>query len=153
MPKINEKMLQKSAEHVVYEINMFKASSEYLARLGERDVVMHNALFESFAIHTRTLFDFFYTEERKKYKDDVLALDFLENRKVYKSTRTPKKELSYIVKRANKQIAHITYHRNKYNKKSKKWPTYKTVIKFEKTINAFLNNLPPDRREWFREVL
>lgn len=145
---IKEEALKKTVEHIKYEIVMFQDSAKLLRQT--KDQFLINVLLESFAIHARNIFNFFYSSEKKVKKDDVIVQDYINNKKAFNTSKTPKQKLKFILKKADKQVAHLTYSRNKYNKKTKPWNFGNIELDFEKTINAFINSLPKERMDWFK---
>jgi hypothetical protein len=78
-----------------------------------------SAYVESFAIHTRLLYSFFY--ERTRYADDVIATDFVPDW----DARRPKASqelVTWAKERANKQVAHMTKARLSYPPPEYDWP-------------------------------
>lgn len=141
--------IKKAAGDVKYEIDMFRFTADCLSKPNLHQAIV-NVLVESFAIHTRNLFFFFYTENKLRKKDDVIADDYSINKKEFRTHRTKKALLNYIVKRVAKQVAHITYHRAVYNKRTKPWKTQDIRNKMNKTIDAFINSLSDKQKIWFR---
>ena len=128
---------------------MFRFTTDVLSKPNLPQPIA-NALIESFAIHARNLFFFFYTGVKSRKKDDVLAEDYAINKKEFRTHRTKKTLLSNITKRVAKQIAHLTYHRAVYNKKTKPWKMQDIRKKLDKTIDAFINSLTEEQKIWFR---
>jgi hypothetical protein len=143
------KISKKSVEHVQYEIDMLRNCHNFLSRLSPQQQLLINVFLESFAIHARNLFYFFYTGINKRTKDDIIAEDFITNKKLFRSTRTSKRELKIILKKTAKQIAHISYYRCLYNKRTKPWKFGDLYQKLEITIEAFKKSLPTERQSWF----
>jgi hypothetical protein len=141
--------IKKATGDIKYEIDMLHFTADYLSnpRLPQ---VIKNVLIESFAIHARNLYIFFYTDSISRKKDDVVAQDFAINKRKFKIYRTKKILLKFILKRVAKQIAHLTYHRAVYNKKTKPWKHLDIRIKMDKTIDAFINSLPDGQKNWFK---
>ena len=147
---ISNRKLKKSAEHVYYEISMLYFVTQNLAK--NPVIYSHqyflNLMIESMGIHIRNLLNFFYAPISKRYRDDILAEDFVSNLKHYKKNRTKLKKLGYIKKRVSKQLVHLTYHRNKYNKKTKSWNFNSIYLDIYPTIVAFYESLPKHRKKW-----
>jgi len=127
---------------------MFNGTSIKLQN-GVQDQFEKNVLIESFAIHSRNLFDFFYTKGRK---DDIAASDYIINKQIFKQTRTKKRILDNLTRKTNKQVAHLTYSRNNYNNINKGWYVMQITNNMNSTILAFLNCLEIKEKEWFKEV-
>jgi len=162
--------IKKASKDVKYEIEMLRWTADLLLKPNFFKKVsttiveffpiqsknphflgtVHDALLESFAVHTRNLFYFFYTKTNKRKKDDVLAEDYLINKKEFITQRTNKTDLKHLTKRVDKMIVHITYHRAVYNKKTKLWMVADIRKKMDKTIDAFINTLPNEQKIWFK---
>jgi len=145
MRRITNYTLKKASEHVFYEIWMLYNTTRILKTTT--DQLSKNILLESFAIHARNCFDFFYPKEH--FNDsDILITDYITNKRNYSRQKTKKEILKYLVRKADKQIAHLTYTRNKYNQKTKGWYFKDISDKFKPTVTAFFDNLPENRKKW-----
>ena len=140
--KISNYSLKKASEHVLYEVWMFFQTLELL--LHNPNQLEINILLDAFAIHTRNLFDFLYPKRNYK-KDDIIIYDYIINRKNYERNKTLKVDLKFIVRKADKQVAHLTYSRNKYNTKTKPWAFLEIGRKMHLTLSAFCKSL--DKRQ------
>lgn len=109
---------------------------------------------ESWCIHLRNLLDFFYTPSSKRSgrNDDMLAEDYVSDLKQFKRGRTGTMKFTGIKKRVGKQIAHMTYHRNIYNKRTKLWHYPRIFAKLQPTIIAFYESLPKHRKKWLHFI-
>lgn len=141
--------IKRASRDVKYEIDMFHWTADLIFKLNFSQPIK-NALIESFAIHVRNLFIFFYKGTKSRSNDDILAEDYSINKKKFRTQRTKKNDLNYLTKRVAKQVAHLTYHRVVYNKKTKPWKVTDILTKIDKTINAFINSLPEEQKIWFR---
>lgn len=143
--------LKKAAYEVKYEIDMFNDISDILRNPinnGILNETIHDALVESFGIHAYNLFCFFYQSVSERKNDDIIAEDFDINKGQFIRNRTPKKDLIFIKKKRDKQIAHLTYNRVYRNRRTKDWP-WSIINKTRKTIAAFYDSLPDDKRNLF----
>lgn len=148
---ISTSKLKRSAEHVFYEIWMFLEVTHNLARLPQTPQYqfIRNAYLECFATHLRNLLEFFYIPQNKRHQaDDILAEDYLKDSRTFKRNRTPFSQLKYATRRVDKQIAHLTYHRNRYNKRTKPWQFGRIHGQMLPTIQAFYSTLPSRRKNW-----
>ncbi len=149
MPKKNRRIttytLKKATEHLFYEVWMFFETLVLLTR--PRDQKEVNILLDAFAIHTRNLFYFLYPKKQHK-QDDMLATDFIKNPKLFNSHKTKKEKLIFIVRKTDKQVAHLTYVRNRYNPNTKSWPFVDIGRKMHKTLSAFYDSLPKSYVNW-----
>lgn len=108
-----------SEEHVLYEIGMLR---ETAARLQQppSDVVVRNALIETFGIHLRLVVDFLYEPAREP--DDVCAEDYVADvNKWKKARRALARPLKIATRRTDKQIAHLTFKRYRGSAPQKRW--------------------------------
>lgn len=143
---IRESKKKKAVEHVVYEFMMFRRTSEFLLT-NIQDQLLKNIVIESFAIHTRNLFEFFY--KPKSRDDDIIASDFLLKKHEFRHRKSKKKTLAVVWKKANKQVSHLTYARNNYDKRTKGWNVASIKPKMEMTIRVFLESLDGEDKNWF----
>lgn len=146
---ITDSQKKKAVHHVVYEIVMFKFTAGLLIS-GVSDQALKNVLIESFGVHSRNLFDFFYKERKG---DDIIANDFIGDKKEFRKNKSKKRSLSGLQRKDNKQISHLTYSRNNYNSRTKPWNVILIRTQTEKTIEAFFNSLDDERKAWFNEEL
>jgi hypothetical protein len=114
---------------------------------SEDDERRTSALLESLLLHTRVLLDFF--DKTDRCKDDVLASDFVPNWADLRPAPGPYFADEDRKERLNKALAHLTLKRLDYDHHDKKWniPAIRREIGI--AIDAFIDNLPPDRRPWF----
>jgi len=145
MRKITNYTLQKASEHIFYEIWMLYNTTIILRTTTNQ--LSKNVLLESFAIHTRNLFYFYYPKKHFN-SSDILVTNYILSKKIYNKQKTKKIVLKYLVRKADKQIAHLTYTRNKYHQKIKGWYFKDISDKFKPTVNAFFNNLSENRKKW-----
>ncbi|MBI2032178.1 MAG: hypothetical protein HYT09_00880 [Candidatus Levybacteria bacterium] len=144
---ITKSQKQKAVGHIIYEFMMFRRTSEFLMS-PISDQLMKNIIIESFAIHSRTLFDFFY--KNRGQPDDIIALDYIHPNKKF----NPAKEgLSNLSQKANKQVSHLTYARNKYNIRTKGWNVIKIKSRMELTIKSFMKMLEGEEKDWFEKKI
>ena len=83
-----------------------------------------NAHVESFAIHLRSLLDFFYLDPKIAHKEDVLAEHYFDNPKDWYKVRPTisEGELISIKSRVGTEIAHLSYKRLLLSVADKLWP-------------------------------
>ena len=143
--KITKYALKKATEHIFYETAMFYKTLAFLTQQPSQIEV--NILLDAFAIHTRNLFNFFYP--KKKIKDDDMSVShFIDKPSNFSRNKTKKKDLFFVVRKANKQVAHLTYARNRYNQKTKIWYFVDVGKKMSKTLIAFYEVLPDSYKNW-----
>jgi len=119
MKKYSKKELREASEHIAYEMKILFAIELELGKSNEEGV-NHNALLESFAVHSRILIHFFWSE--KPRKDDMVATQFVKNVEEWKKIRPKKTELLEEVEfKAKKQVAYLTFKRLDYDFENKGW--------------------------------
>jgi hypothetical protein len=126
-----------ASDHLYYEITMLRfAACQLAARQAERDEPK-NALLESFAIHVRNLRNFFFKKQSSRLKDEILAIDYLDN------WNPPKSEyLGRIEGKINEEISHLSYKRIEISLEAKNWNVDLIVAELEQALTAFLRGVP-----------
>lgn len=145
MSRISSYTLKKASEHIYYEVWMFYETIELLVYVQNQTLA--NIYLDAFAIHCRNLLDFLYPKTRVRV-DDIIVSDYISNPSLYRRSKTSKKDLRFTIRKTDKQVAHLTFARNRYNDKSKKWPIISIGEKFHKTLSAFYDALPENRKQW-----
>ena len=142
-PKIHtDDRLRGAADALYYEFWMFERLALGMASGIAGEGVINNALMESFVIHLRVLLDFFYTD--KTEQDDIIAAHFFIDPEIWKKARPDKTPLLLEAeKRANKEVAHLTYTRLDKTPEQKNWEFLLILSDVNKVKEAFLNILPP----------
>jgi len=149
--KVSSYSLKKSTEHLLYEVWMFYQTLVLLTK--PQDVVSRNILLDAFAIHTRNMFDFFYPKKPNMLKkDDMIVNDFMIDKRQFDHNKTSKRELFFIIRKADKQVAHLTYARNRYSAKNKSWHFVLIGRKFNNTLCAFYDSLAVNQQKWKKIV-
>jgi hypothetical protein len=97
--------LREAAFHLQYEIGMLFETAHKLENCD--DVVLYNALLESYLIHARNLIFFFFEEALRD--DDIVASHFVEDWNTIRGWRPPL--LRKAGEEANKKVTHLTYRR------------------------------------------
>jgi hypothetical protein len=136
--------LQQASNHLFYEIWMFETLAQTMALgIAGRGNVINNSLLEAFAIHVRALIGFFYSENPRK--DDIIADDFFTSLTGWQKIRPPKtKLLDKAKKRADKEIAHLTYTRLDITPEDKHWDFVQIYDDLQVLIKLFLKSIPVD---------
>jgi hypothetical protein len=153
--KNDEQLREMALRHISYEIKMLRELAAGLQGEGVGPRTLRNALLESFLIHYRNLYDFFYPEfpAKRRLPHDISAADYLANSKRWRNSRPEldKKRVIENRERVNCLLAHLTLRRLKYNNRS--WPDRNMAETMEGLIEEFLRELPRERRAWFRSVI
>ena len=135
--------LQKAADHLWYEIWMYQRLVDGMASGVFGKGPLNNAVLESFAIHVRALIHFFFDE--KTNHDDVLAVHFFstadEWRRILPSFTDVLKNAK---KRADKEIAHLTYNRQAVTQEKKPWNFIPIYTELNEVVKKFINAVPKE---------
>lgn len=112
--------LRDASEHLFYELWMLDRVANLLALGAFGEGAMTNALLESFTMHARALFQFFFPKAPRH--DDVLAEDYFGGRDAWEAVRgTTPVALSQVDVRVGKEVAHLTYARLSVTEEAKGW--------------------------------
>lgn len=146
---------------VAYEILMFRGSVRELQTHKIR--FFKCLLYDAILLHARTIYEFMFSHEcsecRKhnkncnKHKNDARACQFFNSSEQWKPDKSklcPYLSIAPNIRRINRALAHISYDRinGRYQ-----WPIADISSDIETIFEYFLNQLPPDRRQWFnREI-
>jgi len=137
--------LKKASGHLYYEIEMLGGCAQLLAQGSYKNRTVTNALLESFTVHARVILDFLYASESVK-TDDVIAEDFFDSPSLWHSVRPEKtKLLGSIHKRVGKEIAHLTYTRQRITPEEKRWHYLKIHNDVAEVLRLFLEKAPQSR--------
>jgi hypothetical protein len=136
----SESELLKSVEHVVYEY------ANLVSAVG-RDVPapINTHLQDAFLLSYRKMADFFLTPISKVTKHDIVAEDFTVSLQPYALP-----EWTSWATAMNKQLAHITWKRDRSWDGSKLGPFR---LELEAAWKLFLANLKPTYQDRFREEI
>lgn len=145
--------LRKMLSHLDYELGMLGWSANKVRPLrddmeAEEKIAVVGAL-ESFLIHARNLYDFFY-EDKKKQDSDVLAADFFEDTGTWKTNRPNRTDLPKVDSRPmigaiNKYLAHITWDRVDGDS-TPTWPVAEILTNLKSADELFRNLVPREYR-------
>src|SRR5262249_34065290 len=106
----SDEKLHEISKHVHYEFQMLENLLKMRWTSVAHDQAFMNAFVASFAIHSRNLIHFLFPQKIKK--GDVLAEQFFAEPLQWKKIRGKQSIiLRRAVKRADKEIAHITFER------------------------------------------
>ncbi len=127
------------AEHYKYEVDMLFMTWQKLNALTI-DVNTHNAILESFLLHSRNLIEFYY--DLKKYKNsDARAHDYFDEKIKWEDIR-PNIDYKDFKININKQISHLTYDRVKFTLSDKAWTPLYIMIELFQITKIFISKLP-----------
>jgi hypothetical protein len=130
-----------SGEHLWYEVRMFFEVGPRAEGYSSPMVEFYdNAMLECFALHLRTLVDFFYPEDAHVTEDDIVASFYYDTE--HKPADFPSRSdlLKNAKDRANKHVAHLTKQRISGHSFDKQWDTKPLMIEMARVIDAFLSS-------------
>jgi len=141
--ELTDDVLREASNHLQYEYWMLVSIANALASGASAGGWLNNALIESFAIHYRALYDFFYSIPKG---DDAYAGHYFDSEDEWEKLRPPETDLLKKSKRRTaKEIAHLTYSRLDVTEETKNWLPLHIVAALQKAIKVFLENVPADR--------
>jgi len=121
MKLTDEEKIKFLDEHFCYEANMLIISYSKLIVLSSKENINENNMaLEVFALHSRNLLEFFINED-SKHSDTAKAKHFLTDNTLFSNIENNVLELEKQIRKANKQISHLTYDRLKYTEEDKSW--------------------------------
>jgi hypothetical protein len=159
----DDRLREFATKHLDYEVGMLAGLVEHFREIraaidaagdGEpkipADDVTRNAQVESFAIHARTLLEFFYRKRpNPKYPDDAFPGDFFDGPEEWKRLRPPKTaSLADVEERVGTDVVHLSYAR--LDRVDKTW-LIDLWYDLAAVVRAFVKSasserLPPDVR-------
>jgi hypothetical protein len=145
--------------HLAYEVEMLcRTLADFTALAGAKidggqpSEITMTALLESWAVHSRVLRAFLFSESRDARADDVLARDFFNGSEWEDIRSAPSATLDTAGKRVGKEIAHLTYTRNSVKPEDRGWEVAAITRELTDGLELFLalvptKRVPPDLRE------
>ncbi len=153
-------------EHFCYEVEMLLYSFEQLTKctnivkdcnltsthistpnVGQfweqsRDGNFGNMALETFLLHARNLREFFYRDDKGGH-DDARAFEVFKDKDPWRKIRPNETDsIKEVKKRANKELAHLTYKRISGTPPEKGWEYGKILSDLLGVIEVFLGKLP-----------
>ena len=130
-------------EHFFYEITNLSQILEYadqLSQEGKTEQFFKNIIIDSFLLHARNLFEFFYYDGDKK--DYARASHFLDSTKDWTKLRPDETTwLNKLKKRINSEVSHLTYNRISGTPPEKYWRLNILYSDFVDIVKIFLENI------------
>lgn len=130
----------KVVQGINYELQMLSYTAEQLKSIKE-NILLRNAMLESFLIHARTLIEFFYPTKVTKEKKGIFAARYIGN---WDQIR-PRNPLDKEKEMMHKWLAHISQAR--YEDEKPQWEVgniYKELISL---MSKFCENLQQKSKE------
>lgn len=137
-----QRVLKEASNHLFYELQMLEGCYSGIKFGIAGQSILNNALIESFVMHARVLFHFYYPD--KPWTDDIIAEDFFQKPAEWISVRPPESEISKKARnRVGKEAAHLTYARLWLTSEEKDWALYFDPIieGIRHNTNIFLKNV------------
>lgn len=129
---------RKAIPRVLYELNMFFASSQaYLGLSKDHDGVLSNIILEATLLHARNLLDFFTGNPTKN--DDIRAAHFLPISEGGWWRSNKLEHLSSLRNNLNYSLSHLTYRRIAGKPQ---WDLKRIAREVHVAFDEFLNLLP-----------
>jgi hypothetical protein len=136
-----DQLIAFSGEHLYYEIVMLYGVVDYLLK-GTDNMIVYNALLESFVIHASNILDFFYKPQIKE--DDAKAIHYMDHPKSW-TALLPPQEIHFkdFTKKRSQWVVHLSYKRLEVLPEQKRWGAPKITKEIKKLVNLFLLNASP----------
>jgi hypothetical protein len=120
-----------------------------LTKSDEFEALERCALIESFAIHLRNLFEFFYNQSPRD--TDVVAADYFDDPASW--SMRPSTMLVTARKRADKEVSHLTLQRKDAGDPDKHWPIGTHFSEIRAAVQEFIATASPKKlhsgvKEW-----
>lgn len=142
--------LRSLSTHLLYEAQMLFVTADVLRRANREGLplpwALRMATIESFAMHTRVLIEFLWTDptesRRKRFPNDAFAEDFLPpgRWKTIRDVVPMESTLEGIQRRAGTEIAHLTYNRTA-DPEERQWEFDRIAGAIGRALRLFLENV------------
>jgi hypothetical protein len=147
-PKRSDQELRAASAHLGYEIEMFFAAAGEIREWERTQEHGHrptrsalNCYLESWAVHLRTLHEFFFGSEGRARKGDMLASDYFGPGEWARIR--PSAGRTSDMTRVAKEIVHLTYARLNVPPDERGWEVDTITGWMEKeVVRPFLANVP-----------
>jgi hypothetical protein len=132
--------LKEASYHIHYEKWMMVSTANALSlgTFGSGNPAA-NAVLESFLTHMRNLIDFLYAKNHGAKNDWILAEDYFYDKE--EEWRQKRGDITALLsesrKRADKELAHLSYDRLKLTEKNKKWDFIKIATELDNGLKTF----------------
>jgi hypothetical protein len=138
---VSSKDPKRAAQHVAYELGIFRTIFQAISSSGPIDVV----LLEGFLLHTRNLIEFFFDGAPV---GNILPKDFGAP-----AARDKNSEMQELRSEINQLISHLTWQRvTKHELRPQDW-SYSRLNRIYESIQSkarsFFIAIPEDRHSWF----
>jgi len=144
----DDELREVAEEHIAYELSMLVMTARLLKakEAGPEpvgfEVIVTNALIESYSIHARVVRDFLANKRHRGQSDDVIARDYVDD---WDAVETVDDQ---TLEDFNGQVFHLT--RRRLTKRPVA-PEQETRVLLG-AFRQFLSRLSPERRAWFADA-
>lgn len=133
-------------EHLRYEVNTLTLATLAIPDLKDRSKELAFAL-ESWAIHTRCLFEFLWFDRNKNHPGDAFATDFCRpgEWKAKRGQVPPTLQQISDRRRIGREIVHLSYHRASVKAEDKAWGVGRATTEILDCLKDFADTARPER--------
>lgn len=124
-----------------YEWRMLNESAVRIPIYENKDVIICNALIESFCVHLRNFIEFFHRDKRSPFWTDFLPRD---------KTISLKYKLNKYESKVNDLLSHCTYRRMNYKGTKKEWNISQIANEVNENMFQFIESA--DKRLLCNEI-
>jgi hypothetical protein len=140
-------------EHLFYEVQMTFDLAMLLVSSHVPNVLVRNAMVETFPMHVRQLTEFFWNERSSnpKAERDAFAADYF-NPGEWASLRPEcPADLDAVWEKVGWGIVHLTYGRANVTPEQKEWRPLEICQALAPVVRCFVENVDPAKldAEWF----
>ena len=134
---------------VGYEMWIFsEAVQAYSPAVRRSERFQHNLLLESVLLHARVIYEFLFTPCKRKYPEDVRAVQFFDDPEQWKPDKSKLCPfLTDNLDRMNRSLQHLSYDRVEYAPNP--WDIQTVASEIRAAWDYFLSQLPEDQTQWF----
>jgi hypothetical protein len=135
-----KRLRQFAEQHLLYEAGMlYEVTGKLMNRHHEDDLVVQNALLESFGIHNRNLIDFLWLDRPLK-PTDAIAGDWIEGWEAPEMSE----RLASVKERVGKEMVHLSYNRLDVSEDAKGWTVLGIGPEVIGAFGKFATEVPDD---------
>jgi hypothetical protein len=129
-----------AGEHLLYEAGMlYELTVKLMNRHHKDDLIVENALLESFGVHSRNLIDFLWLDRPMK-DTDAIAFDYVDEWKAPAMSE----RLSRVKSRVGKEMVHLSYNRLDLPEDEKGWQVLGIGPEITGAFGMFVTAVPLD---------
>jgi hypothetical protein len=133
----SDEELRALSEHVSYEWGMLLGTAGKILLTPTEDMVEHNGRVESFLLHMRQIYEFFYRDEPSR-DTDAVATDYVKEWSAHRPKASS--TLEDLSRDVGRRAAHLTLHRVV----GQQYPVRDVAIELLGLIRRFVELASPD---------